>query len=564
MAHSYVKEHMFFSEAIEDEDGINWDELLQEKACFVPDLEDDLDTSYFDNRRDRYNRPSSSSSSGGSDDEAGGAPPPNLGMFRNFSCINLSTSLSTTSSTVGSLTPRRRSSIQDDLEDYRLISPSPPRRNAAGLGAVPTPTPPPISRLMSSPAPCISVSPPSNRVSRADMPSPVHGAQSPPSVQMITPPSPSMPHSSNLIRRRAMMRTLSPFAPADSGSAPVAASHSPLRPKPAVAAASVPLINADSALNSKTAGGSKATDRRPRPEPLCMLGCAKCTTVQVEWTEQHGFGFGIRTIHTATGNRHCIVHVDVGGPGEAAGMEAHYAVIQVNGVTILPTDSHQKVARLINTFRGCVTAFHLLDISSEIKANKKTAGPKEALLRRIANSFTRDRDKSGDKEKKPKKSKKVSRLDMGAAVVSAGSVPLAVGEPRWELLTRLTRSPSQRSSPTRQDSVEKKDKERGSASPSNGASFMSSLKRSASRKSQKKKKEQQQQEDEAAAAAAAANAAANTASLAPVISAPDSLAHLLQLDFPESDAEFSSEGHIARSDSQRSAGSVGSTGSSFR
>jgi microtubule-associated serine/threonine kinase len=46
----YVKEHPFFSMAIEDEDGISWDALLQEKACFVPELDNDLDTSYFDRR----------------------------------------------------------------------------------------------------------------------------------------------------------------------------------------------------------------------------------------------------------------------------------------------------------------------------------------------------------------------------------------------------------------------------------------------------------------------------------------------------------------------------------
>ena len=36
-----VKDHVFF-------DGIDWDGLLRQKAEFVPDLEDDEDTSYFD------------------------------------------------------------------------------------------------------------------------------------------------------------------------------------------------------------------------------------------------------------------------------------------------------------------------------------------------------------------------------------------------------------------------------------------------------------------------------------------------------------------------------------
>lgn len=43
-----VKEHPFFN-------GINWDALLRQKAEFVPQLEDEEDTSYFDTRTERYN-----------------------------------------------------------------------------------------------------------------------------------------------------------------------------------------------------------------------------------------------------------------------------------------------------------------------------------------------------------------------------------------------------------------------------------------------------------------------------------------------------------------------------
>ena len=43
-----VKEHSFFSD-------INWKALLRQKAEFIPNLEDEEDTSYFDTRSDRYN-----------------------------------------------------------------------------------------------------------------------------------------------------------------------------------------------------------------------------------------------------------------------------------------------------------------------------------------------------------------------------------------------------------------------------------------------------------------------------------------------------------------------------
>eukprot|EP00794_Sanderia_malayensis_P007823 gene7823-8672_t len=43
-----VKEHVFFSH-------VNWESLLRQKAEFIPQLDDEEDTSYFDTREDRYN-----------------------------------------------------------------------------------------------------------------------------------------------------------------------------------------------------------------------------------------------------------------------------------------------------------------------------------------------------------------------------------------------------------------------------------------------------------------------------------------------------------------------------
>ena len=41
-----VKEHHYFH-------GVDWNSLLRLKADFIPQLEDDEDTSYFDERSDR-------------------------------------------------------------------------------------------------------------------------------------------------------------------------------------------------------------------------------------------------------------------------------------------------------------------------------------------------------------------------------------------------------------------------------------------------------------------------------------------------------------------------------
>ncbi|XP_077981397.1 microtubule-associated serine/threonine-protein kinase 3-like isoform X2 [Glandiceps talaboti] len=64
-----IKEHMFYS-------GLDWNSLLRQKAEFIPHLEGDDDTSYFDSRSDRYNHELDTED----DDESSDVP-----EFHNFS-----------------------------------------------------------------------------------------------------------------------------------------------------------------------------------------------------------------------------------------------------------------------------------------------------------------------------------------------------------------------------------------------------------------------------------------------------------------------------------------------
>eukprot|EP00051_Salpingoeca_urceolata_P006859 m.90799 g.90799 ORF g.90799 m.90799 type:complete len:1481 (+) comp15019_c0_seq1:1312-5754(+) len=103
----YIKASPWFSTPLEVEaeepdetthEVIDWDYLLQEKALFVPMLEDDLDTSYFDDRSSRYQHElSSDDETDGSDDDTDShlSDGSNVGVFRNFSCANLAPSTPT-------------------------------------------------------------------------------------------------------------------------------------------------------------------------------------------------------------------------------------------------------------------------------------------------------------------------------------------------------------------------------------------------------------------------------------------------------------------------------------
>jgi microtubule-associated serine/threonine kinase len=86
----YVKEHDFFLMRLEDENGVDdevdWDNLLLEKANFIPNLDDELDTSYFDDRADRYHHELSASSE--EDENSVDSSDPLSESFKNFACVN--------------------------------------------------------------------------------------------------------------------------------------------------------------------------------------------------------------------------------------------------------------------------------------------------------------------------------------------------------------------------------------------------------------------------------------------------------------------------------------------
>ena len=85
----YIKEHEFFDKALDDEDRIDWDALLQSKACFVPELEDENDTSFFDDRKDRYQHRMSSEEEHSGDETAAKTLDPSA-SFDHFERINVS------------------------------------------------------------------------------------------------------------------------------------------------------------------------------------------------------------------------------------------------------------------------------------------------------------------------------------------------------------------------------------------------------------------------------------------------------------------------------------------
>uniref|UniRef100_A0A1I8G146 non-specific serine/threonine protein kinase n=1 Tax=Macrostomum lignano TaxID=282301 RepID=A0A1I8G146_9PLAT len=120
-----VKEHAFFS-------SVDWTGLLKEKAEFVPQLDHDEDTSYFDPRSDRYNHESNSEDE--VTDESEEAP-----LFHSF----------------GSCSPRF--SLLSGPLSPQPLSPPPPIQTTPTTPALPPPPPPPPPTQLTPPP---SASPP--------------------------------------------------------------------------------------------------------------------------------------------------------------------------------------------------------------------------------------------------------------------------------------------------------------------------------------------------------------------------------------------------------------------
>jgi len=121
-----IKNHVFFENVLEVEeeegqrlDRIDWDRLLEEQANFVPAIDDVTDTSYYDDRSDMYGDRIDASPSDPEDDGSdmrSDASGHSLGMFRNFSCINLSVA--------SSPSPSRPRSPSSNVSTPAMMSPN--------------------------------------------------------------------------------------------------------------------------------------------------------------------------------------------------------------------------------------------------------------------------------------------------------------------------------------------------------------------------------------------------------------------------------------------------------
>eukprot|EP00045_Choanoeca_perplexa_P016796 m.231215 g.231215 ORF g.231215 m.231215 type:complete len:1657 (-) comp17362_c0_seq1:123-5093(-) len=433
----YVKEHDFFYNSVPGEDTcIDWDNLLLDKANFVPVLEDELDTSYFDAREDRYNHGMSSSSNEEEDDSDTSNSNPDA--FRDFSRVNPHSASNTPLPGSSPTTARQRRASRaayylDSAQSPQRL-PSTPRSGTepnSPLGDAPqrsnshrhtgstdrlvyearqntrsAPTTPPLTKSNSmfqfpSPGTSPKLAPPALlRASSETAMQPrtlqlpavaVIESRSPPGSQVdegllgmhrlprTTPPpgdetEVSLSNTSSLAPSTGNSRSGSLHGMADSRNGSLHGLD------PAILAR----INTDDKARVRTDSAVGTTS------PASSGHSPKVFMVKVDFDPTDGFGFTLRNGLIRSGRKHKIIQVQPNSTADKAGLRAGCSILKLDNVDVA-TMHHQQLSRLIRRARG-------RSITLEVE-QPKTKRSKKHFAAKIGSSIRRsfrrsDRDRT--------------------------------------------------------------------------------------------------------------------------------------------------------------------------
>ena len=328
--------------SIEDEGHIDWDALLQAKACFIPELEDENDTSFFDDRKDRYQHKLSDSNSDDSDGDAVSRSSEASSVFNNFGRVNLASSVNVpddaTHSAISPLRFLSETQNHDDESDVLSIARLWSATESLQLSDVRHSPVPTAFTVLHSPG----QSPPSSRSSKSEhirskrlsdpnTKLPRSGLSYAESAEEITrdpavrdSPSPSSLRKQPSPVPKMIIRTASPVKRSESplkisssvkdGAGKPNRSRSPSRSRStsspishlvthlAVSQAPQALIYDTATLDQepipnliqRRLSRHSTRKKRSKDQPVCALGCEKCKVVDLIWDQLAGYGFALR------------------------------------------------------------------------------------------------------------------------------------------------------------------------------------------------------------------------------------------------------------------------------
>ncbi|CAH2987155.1 unnamed protein product [Chilo suppressalis] len=372
-----VKEHIYFC-------GLDWNNLLRRKAEFIPQLENDEDTSYFDSRCDRYNHSEVETDEAG---EPAADPADEAGLFAAFS----------------STSPQWRRHYRD--HDSRSTDSWPGTPDSAGPPTTPTaplhhhPKCPMIggsaSTAESSQTDSDDVSPACRRRPLRPAAAPAPSLLQPALTATVTAAPPRMWEMSKKEESRSMDRPdraekAKPSALVASKAMRRSASTSGLSLVIHPADDSTMSGGAASPCAGNTSSTNSSRDSSPCRDPPSPFALANHSLIQsskppiVVRRGPRGFGFTIHTVRVYYGDtdyytmHHLVSAVSEQGAAWAAGLRAGDLITQLNGESVQGLLHTQVLRLLLAAPHATVRATPLDQTTIQAGGRRRTGGGRRA------------------------------------------------------------------------------------------------------------------------------------------------------------------------------------------